>query len=135
MLTTAPVAIESLALPGDLEPEMSARRGPDGLSRAERRYRTAIGVARRRLAPGSPIRAMADQYLIDLINHHARNIMMPCHLVRTAAAGGADAVDLAEIFAVPLDVVEKRLRDWDLCRMAALDAHPAAPRQARTTSR
>jgi hypothetical protein len=84
------------------------------VSAAEERYRRALAFAKRRLIGETSLRASKDQYLIELINHHARCIMMPRHLVVATASANESAAGLAEIFQVPLDAAEKRLRDRDL---------------------
>ena len=129
-LTVAPVDIDRLAAPGDVELDHDAR----GLSDAERRYRKAIVVARRRLIAEAAIRATADRYLVDLINHHARTIMMPRHLVLAAFADGVGAAGLATHFAMPSDVVETRLRDTDLRHMAAPASPMATTQRAQTAA-
>ena len=57
--------------------------------------------------------------MIDLINHHPRSILMPRHLVAAAARDGLSAEQLAEMFQVPADAAERRLRDVDLRKMPA----------------
>jgi hypothetical protein len=113
LLTSAPVDIDRLAR--QLGPVRGESRdaAKASLSAAERRYRTALTIARHRLIGQADIRASTDHYLIELINHHARSIMLPRDLVRAAAAG-ASAARLAETFEVPLDAAERRLRDSDI---------------------
>jgi hypothetical protein len=114
LLTSAPVDIDRIARQSGLAPVASPDPATDERSAAERRYRQALAVARRRLTGETTIRAGTDRYLIELINHHARSIMMPRALLLAALGAGADRAGLAETFAVPLDVVERRLNDADV---------------------
>ena len=127
LLTSAPVDIDRVAR--QLGPVSGESRDAEkaGLSAAERRYRTALTIARHRLIGQADIRASTDHYLIELINHHARSIMLPRDLVRAAAAAGASAARLAETFEVPLDAAERRLRDSDV-RETAVKAVQKASR-------
>jgi hypothetical protein len=113
-LTTVPVDIHAIALQGDPVAFGKPDTDTGKLPWAEQRYRRAIALASQRLVSDSPIRASADHYLIELINHHARSIMMPRHLVLAVSVDGIDAVSLAGQFEVPVDVAERRLRDTDL---------------------
>jgi hypothetical protein len=121
LLTSAPVDIDPFARDGDPVRGENLDSATSDLSPAERRYRKALALARRRLIGESYVRATVDQYLIDLINHHARSIVMPRELVIAEAIDGIGAAALAEIFQVPLDVAERRLNDSDLRQM------PTAP--------
>jgi hypothetical protein len=114
LLTSAPVDIDTLTRHGDPARADILEATTAELPTAEQRYRKALALARLRLIGESHIRAIGDQFLIDLINHHARSILMPRDLVLAAAAGGTDMAELAEIFQVPLDAAERRLRDSDL---------------------
>ncbi len=116
LLTSAPVDIDRVARHGGPAP---VEPPPAHVSFAEHRYRMALALARRRLIADSNVRAGTDQYMIDLINHHARSILMPRHLVAAAARDGLSAEQLAEMFQVPADAAERRLRDFDLRKMPA----------------
>jgi len=114
LLTSAPVDIDRIACHGGPVWAETPDPATDALSADERRWRQALAFARRRLSGQAAIRASTDQYLIALINHHARSILMPRDLVLAAVGAGVDRAGLGETFAVPLDVVERRLNDADV---------------------
>jgi hypothetical protein len=114
LLRSAPVDIDHVARHGAPCPAGSLDPAMTDLPAAERRYRTALALARLRLIGECHIRAIKDQFLIDLMNHHARSILMPRDLVLAAADGWTSAAELAALFQVPLDVAERRLSDSDL---------------------
>jgi hypothetical protein len=119
LLNTIPVDIDRLARHDDHDPVDEPDPAPPDVSLPERRYRKAIAVAKHRLIADAPIRASVDHYLIQVINHHARSIMMPRHLVLAVTVDGMNAVSVAAKFQVPVDVAKARLEDHDL-RQAAV---------------
>jgi hypothetical protein len=112
LLKSAPVNIDAVARGSDPGAGESLDRATTDLASAERRYRKALAFAHRRRIGKASLRASADQYLLDPINHHARCIMMPHDLVLAAAGTGLGVTGLAAMFEVPLDAVERRLGDW-----------------------
>jgi hypothetical protein len=94
---------------------LTSQPGSGRDTRADR-YEFALKIAKHRLSPIVTEESCEDSYIAMLIQHHARSILLPAHLLVGARGTIGSISEIAAIFAVPDFVVSQRLEDADFKR-------------------